>query len=130
MLIVILIFSTILCHIIADFNLQGILAMMKQKEWWEENSPEPQYKKDYVVALSAHSFMWACIVIIPSLVICWNHMSWLYALLMVLMHTMWHALIDDAKANAKTINLVEDQIFHMIQIASMLVAPIMYILGR
>ena len=129
MLIVILIFSTILCHIIADFNLQGILAMMKQKEWWEENSPEPQYKKDYLVALFAHSFMWACIIMIPSLVICWNHITWFYVLWFVILNTIWHATIDDWKANKKCINLVEDQKFHMIQIGALLVAPIISILG-
>ena len=47
------------CHIINDYKLQGILASMKQKSWWEENGNDPLYKHDYIMALFEHSFSWA-----------------------------------------------------------------------
>ena len=34
----------IFLHIIDDFNLQGIMASMKQKEWWKSH---PEYTKLY-----------------------------------------------------------------------------------
>ena len=40
------------CHILDDFCLQGILASLKQKSWWEENYPNKLYKYDYIISLS------------------------------------------------------------------------------
>ncbi len=44
--------SMIFLHIVDDYYLQGILASMKQKSWWEENAPQRLYKYDYIVALT------------------------------------------------------------------------------
>lgn len=38
-------------HVIDDFGLQGIMASMKQKSWWERNNSANMYKYDYIVAL-------------------------------------------------------------------------------
>ena len=130
MLIVILILSTLFCHVIADYNLQGILASMKQKDWWREHSPDDAYRRDWIPAILAHSFMWSCVVMIPTLVLCWNSLSWFWVLFWVVLNTFWHASIDDLKANLNEINLVRDQSLHMVQIGLMLVTPILMLAGR
>ena len=38
----------IFCHIVDDYYLQGKLASMKQKSWWEKNAPDRLYKYDYL----------------------------------------------------------------------------------
>ena len=46
----------ILLHVIDDFHLQGILASMKQKEWWKKQEGyKDLYKDDYITALMIHS---------------------------------------------------------------------------
>ena len=52
-----ILFSMLFLHLIADYNLQGILAQFKQKKWWKENYPQAQYKNDQMIALAEHSFM-------------------------------------------------------------------------
>lgn len=44
----VLILSMIFCHIVDDYYLQGCLAKMKQKKWWEENCPDEKYKNDFM----------------------------------------------------------------------------------
>lgn len=34
----------IFLHIVDDYYLQGILASMKQKEWWHKTAPEKMYR--------------------------------------------------------------------------------------
>ncbi len=47
----------ILLHIIDDFHLQGILANMKQKNWWlKQKGYKDMYEHDYITALTIHSF--------------------------------------------------------------------------
>lgn len=116
---VILLIVMLFAHIVDDYYLQGILASMKQKKWWEENAPDELYKHDYMVALIEHAFSWAVMVHIPAV---------LYAfytgnvppgiLCAVLFVVTWaiHALTDNAKANEHEINLVEDQLIHFIQV--------------
>ena len=43
----IILITMIFCHIVDDYYSQGILASMKQKEWWIKNAPDKQYKYDY-----------------------------------------------------------------------------------
>ena len=31
-------------HIVDDYYLQGVLATMKQKDWWIKNAPNKKYK--------------------------------------------------------------------------------------
>ena len=57
----------IFCHIIDDFYLQGILAKLKQKNWWKENAPDSLYKNDYMAALIIHSLSWSIMITIPYL---------------------------------------------------------------
>ena len=102
--------SMIFLHIVDDYYLQGILASMKQKSWWEKNSPQPLYKYDYVVALLMHSLSWAFMIMIPTIIggcFIW----WLFLINIVI-----HFIVDHLKANLKKINLIQDQSIHIVQI--------------
>ena len=107
----------ILCHIIDDYYLQGILAQMKQKEWWEKNAPNHMYKYDYLMALFVHSFSWAFAIMLPTVLyeMADRTLPYIYFILFVL-NAMIHMLIDNEKANRKTINLIQDQCLHIVQI--------------
>lgn len=46
----------LLAHFFADFHLQGILADMKQEQWWrKQEGYNSKYKYDYLAALAIHS---------------------------------------------------------------------------
>lgn len=108
----IILFLMIFLHIIDDFCLQGIMASMKQKSWWQEHpiGSNPKYKNDYLAALFAHSFSWSFMIMIPVLI--WGQWEWP----ILLANMLTHAVIDDAKANKFQINLIQDQTYHLIQI--------------
>ena len=98
-------------HIVDDYYLQGILASMKQKEWWKKNAPNPKYKNDYILALLMHGFSWSFMIQLPIMVFCNK-----YSLAFLIYNAIVHANIDDEKANKSTLNLIEDQIIHIVQI--------------
>lgn len=105
----------VFCHIVDDYYLQGILANMKQKEWWNKNAPKPLYKCDYIVALITHSFSWAFMVMLPIA------LFYGFALpppfwICFIVNIAVHAFVDDLKANKLKINLVTDQAVHIVQI--------------
>lgn len=108
----------IFMHVVDDYYLQGILASMKQKSWWEKNAPNPLYKHDYIVALAMHAFSWSFMIMLPAvLYMVFNGqliIGWVLAFLFV--NIALHALTDHEKANVKTINLIQDQMIHMVQI--------------
>lgn len=108
----------IFCHIIDDYYLQGVLAKFKQKEWWKNNCPDKLYRHDYIMALFMHSFSWsASIMIIPTLYILYNNINFSFVIIfMFFMNIITHMLVDNLKANYKVINLVQDQIIHILQI--------------
>lgn len=130
-LVPILVLGTLLAHTLADFHIQGILAKMKQKAWWEaqieemsdddttEECLKAEYGNDYLVALLIHSLEWSIIVAIPAMFVLGGCPWWL--LVIVILNTAIHAQIDNAKCNNLSINLVQDQACHMLQLA-MLVA--------
>ena len=106
----------ILLHIIDDFVLQPIcLSKLKQKSFWESYvKDDEKYKFDYKVALVIHALSWAIMIHLPLMVIGVGEYS---ILLSVILNTIMHAWIDDEKANKLNINLFEDQIMHLIQVA-------------
>lgn len=126
-------------HVFADFHLQGILADLKQKRWWEKQECEFIkemadrgadwiqtnwiYDKDYAVALWLHAFEWSFIVCIPLMY--FVGFTWQGAYL-VLLNTAMHAYVDDLKCNEVEINLIVDQICHLIQLAGTLALWMMY----
>ena len=108
----IILFSMIFLHIVDDFCLQGIMASMKQKSWWQKDpvGSQSKYKYDYIAALLAHSFSWAFMIMIPILVSgTWNPF-------VLILNMLVHAFIDNMKANHMRINLIADQSMHLLQI--------------
>ena len=106
----------ILCHIIADYSLQGWLASAKQLDWWKKQEGYNDfYKNDYKMALFMHSLEWSIMIHLPIIVF-YNFQVTIVILISILGNCYLHYLIDDLKANLKVFNLVIDQIFHIIQV--------------
>lgn len=104
----------ILLHIIADFNLQGILADFKQKAWWEKNYPQELYKHDWIISLALHSLSWSTLTFLPF---CTDR----HFFPVVIAQAIIHAVIDHLKANRLCISLVQDQLMHLGQIGGTVV---------
>lgn len=113
-------FVMIFLHIFNDYNMQGILAQMKQHNWWLKHSAfAEKYTNDYKMALVEHAFSWSFTITLPYLWLAFTqHNSLLMAFLMLsyIFNTMIHAFIDNLKANEERINLVIDQLLHLGQI--------------
>ena len=105
----------IFCHIVDDYYLQGWLASAKQKKYWEENAPNKMYKHDYIWALIMHSFSWTFMVMLPVAYAMSFNIDLLFIVVFVC-NVLLHAITDNAKANDMTINLIHDQIMHLVQI--------------
>lgn len=115
-------------HIIADFNLQGILADLKQEEWWKENYPQKLYKDDWLEALGTHSAEWSIITFIPIYFILsmyeltdkFKNSSEIHPMCLILIvfgtNLIIHAIVDYFKANDHSISLKTDQSIHRLQI--------------
>lgn len=111
--------AMLMLHFFEDFVLQHLshLCDYKQKSWWKENAPDKMYKNDYKYCLIAHSFCWSTIVMLPVIIgyFYTNH-NLLYRLFMILIfitNVAGHFVIDDAKANKRNINLIQDQLCHI-----------------
>ena len=65
---ILLLIGMLFLHIVDDYYLQGVLASMKQKSWWEKNCPNSFYKNDYMMALLEHAFSWAVMIHIPIII--------------------------------------------------------------
>ena len=139
--ILILIFM-ILAHIIADWNLQGIMGQMKQRDWWidqtkavlsegraEGDMPDwvqsPIWKKvrhDYVMVLAIHGLEWSIIMHLPAIIYLWmtgdlttvGQEAVITAV--ILIQAAVHAWLDNLKANTYQTNLIADQIWHLVQV--------------
>ena len=105
----------VMMHIVDDYYLQGILAKMKQKSWWEENAPNKLYRKDYLMALFMHAFSWAFCIMLP-LAIYFKFQIDISFLIIFVCNVVLHIWVDNLKANKKTINLIQDQTMHLLQI--------------
>ena len=114
-----LLLGMLFLHIVDDYYLQGWLASAKQRNWWEKNCPDEMYKNDYIMALCEHAFSWTFMIMLIPMVWgyfhCWeNRYGWF--LFLFCFNWIMHCIIDDCKANLKSINLIQDQLFHMFQI--------------
>lgn len=108
--------SMLFMHVLDDFCLQGILASMKQKEWWvKQEGYKEIYKYDYIVALFMHSFSWTFMIMLPIAISMQFNLSVGFVVAFGI-NQLIHAVVDDLKANRKKINLCIDQGIHMIQI--------------
>lgn len=106
----------LLAHFFADFHLQGILADMKQEQWWKKQEGyNSKYKYDYVAALAIHSAEWTLWMMMPLILL--PHLDLDIFLLLAALNMVVHSLTDNSKANYKDINLIQDQIIHLAQIA-------------
>lgn len=116
----------LLAHLFADFTLQAqgnpCLADLKQKSWWHKQLGSLQmlvekdlrkYRHDYIVGLVCHSLYWALIVCLPLLACGGGH----YLVQSVIQASV-HCYIDDQKANRHNLNLVWDQLLHLVQIVA------------
>ena len=115
--------AMLFCHVIADYNLQGCLADMKQKSWWRRelaklklDLEQTHYKNDYKMALCVHGFSWSVISMSPLVYLCWESCPW-RLFWFVLWNAAFHAMVDHLKANAYLFNLIEDQLLHVLQLA-------------
>jgi len=125
----------VFCHVFDDFCLQGVLSQMKCKDWWksDEDSKDAKAKKkpadkkadtadkeelckyDYIAALVAHSISWAFMIMLPIAVFfSFNPPAVFYIVFAV--NVIIHAIVDNMKANQEKINLITDQLIHMVQI--------------
>lgn len=119
-----LLMTMIFFHIIKDFKTQGILAKMKQKSFYDEYRYKVNmYRYDYIAALLVHAFSWTFMVHIPAITYLILMGKWstfesalVAYLIFFIMHMLIHALVDHLKANVYFINLIEDQIIHLLQI--------------
>lgn len=105
----------IFCHTVADYNLQGWLASAKQKSYWEENALENMYRYDYIMALIMHSISWSSMIMFPLMIYqLYTGNSLIMSFIIFIANIFLHAQIDDMKANAKQINLIQDQLMHLV----------------
>ena len=123
-MIILIILLMIFCHIIADFCVQNdFMANFKQKKKWNDvfgaNCPK-QYQKDYLAVLFVHALSWSFITFLPLLYYVFIDKiltigSWC---IFVIIEAFVHMYIDDMKCNKYKINLIIDQLLHLVQIAS------------
>ena len=102
----------LLGHLVADYTLQGWLADGKQESWWKKvcgGVIPDKYKYDYVAALLCHALYWSIFICAPFFASNWF-------LLAIAVNTIIHAVVDDLKANKMKINLIQDQLLHLVQI--------------
>lgn len=104
----------IFMHLIDDYKLQGILADMKQKKWWDERTKDKKYKHDYLVALFEHAFMNSVMIHIPIYIFLCRDIF--IIICTIIFATCIHAIVDDLKANKYKINLLQDQLIHILTI--------------
>ena len=123
-----ILFSMLFCHIVDDYYLQGILANLKQRQWWIENAPQKMYEKDYLVALFMHGFSWSFMVHLPLTVysVITGKEPYLIIGISCLCHAIIHCVIDNLKANHKLYNLMQDQLLHIIQIVIIFISIVVF----
>ena len=114
-------------HIVDDYYVQGILASMKQKSWWQKQETYcDKYKHDYKVALFMHAFSWTFMIMLPLFLVYGFNYN-IYVGIVMLANWKIHYAVDDLKANKKKINLWQDQLIHIVQIIiTALVVPFLY----
>lgn len=104
-------------HVLDDYVLQApCLSNLKQKKWWKENAPDRQYRYDYLMALAMHSLSWAFMIMLPLAVYHSFEVDGFF-LAVFFCNAFIHFFVDNEKANAGYLNLILDQVIHLLQIA-------------
>ena len=107
----------VFCHTVADYNFQGWLASATQTSCWEENASENMYRYDYIMALIMHSISWSSMIMFPLMIYqLYTANSLIMTFIIFIANIFLHAQIDNMKANGKQINLVQDQLIHLVNI--------------
>lgn len=121
--------TMVLLHILEDFHLQGILANMKQKSWWQSECiklgityDSSKYRRDHIISLIIHALENSIFITLPliadglatTFTTIPNNSFFIGWAFIIFANTVVHAIIDDFKCNSKGINLVVDQILHFI----------------
>lgn len=109
--------AMIFCHILDDYKLQNpVLQDLKQKCWWDKHPNMcDKYKDDYKMALAMHGMSWSFMIMLPIMlwlkfdVNVWFIITWA-------VNARMHSEIDDWKANRGKLNLIQDQLLHLLQI--------------
>lgn len=113
--------TMIFLHVIDDYVLQApSLCNLKQKSFWEKNAPSKLYGNDYLCALLIHGFSWSFMIMFPIVVAISFNVD-INFFLMFIINAVFHAAIDDLKANKYLINLWTDQLAHFGQIVGTLI---------
>ena len=112
-------------HIFDDYVLQGLLVTLKQKSFWVKNYPQEKYKHDYIMALFTHSFSWSFCVMLPIAILNGFNVGIMFLSLFVF-NVIVHAMVDNLKANELKINLIQDQLAHVLQIAATFVVLVIF----
>lgn len=106
----------IFMHILDDYKIQsGVLAFLKQKDYWKKVAPQSLYRYDYIAALIIHGFSWAFMIMLPLAILMKFNIGWFF-MIMLFINAIIHAAIDDLKANRGILNLCQDQLLHIFQI--------------
>ena len=117
--------AMVFLHIIDDYVLQApCLCDLKQKSFWEKNAPHKMYKNDYLCALLMHGLSCSFMIMLPIAIALKLNVD-INFFLMFIINAVFHAGIDDLKANKFRINLWQDQLTHIGQIV---VTFVLYIL--
>ena len=128
---VIIFLCMIFFHIVDDFYLQGILAKMKQKSWWRDQTDNKLYHKDWIPALIAHGISWTFMMMLPCnvylLIYKPDNLYWFS--LIFIWNVFMHCRVDHEKCNRLTINLITDQATHLMQIGLTFMAFLLFALG-
>lgn len=103
-------FIMLFLHILEDYKIQGWLAEGKRKDFWQNFGMK--YKDDYKICLIEHGFQNSFMIHSPLLFIFGIYNIFIY--ISIILYAFIHAYIDDLKANKKVINLIQDQILHII----------------
>lgn len=105
------------CHIIDDYKLQaGVLNNLKCASWWKTNAPDPKYRNDYLIGLIMHGMSWSFMIMLPIAIFYRFNVPDVFVFAWAI-NAAVHSIIDDLKANKGKINLIQDQLLHMVQIA-------------
>lgn len=112
---IIILILMFLCHLLADYPLQGWLATAKAKSYWKDT----ETPHDWAMALICHSMMWGIMIYLPFIFIGEiDFGGWIELVfwLTLPINIVLHIFIDNLKANKKKIDLITDQCLHFFQI--------------
>lgn len=108
--------SMIFLHVYNDFHLQtSWVSDRKQREWWEKTVPNEMYKHDYIAVLAAHSISWSFLIMLPIAAFRRLEIDWIFAAALAA-NAVFYGLVDNEYANCKRFNLIDNQMFHLLQV--------------